>query len=365
MPEMSDAPLTRADRAVVAALFAATVAALVAAPASAAAQSMRSTRESADLLLTPGGRAVASVSAGAQVQAHESRGTFTRVTIRGFVDASFLAGARDSFPVSIRGRNGTVRMRASGARTAPIVADLYAGMGLAQASRNGAWAEVSRSGWIRTAALGDPPRGGARSVSAVETSREQPLAERPSPVPESTAEQLGDPATVPEGWVLTPNRATEIRGAPNGTALATAKPGAAIMPLARERGWVRVRVEGWVQERDLVPADSASRRAPSAADLRADPEGHRGQTVSWQVEILKLQFADPLRPGMAPDEPYLLARGPGSEGAVIYLAVPPSLLATARSLPPLTRVSVTARVRNGRSEPVGVPILDLIRIVRM
>ena len=59
------------------------------------------------------------------------------------------------------------------------------------------------------------------------------------------------------------------------------------------------------------------------------------------------------------DEPYLLAKGPGSENALLYLAVPPSLLNQAKGLPPLTRVLITARVRVGRSEPVGTPILDL------
>jgi hypothetical protein len=97
----------------------------------------------------------------------------------------------------------------------------------------------------------------------------------------------------------------------------------------------------------------------SAADLRADPDATHGKTVQWDVQILSLQIADPLRPEMARDEPYLLAKGPGTEDALLYLAVPPSLLAQAKALPPLTRVLITARVRSGHSEPVGIPILDL------
>jgi hypothetical protein len=62
---------------------------------------------------------------------------------------------------------------------------------------------------------------------------------------------------------------------------------------------------------------------------------------------------------MTPDEPYLLARGPGSEGGLLYLTIPPALLAEAKIIPPLTIVVVTARVRAGRSEPVGTPILEL------
>jgi hypothetical protein len=82
------------------------------------------------------------------------------------------------------------------------------------------------------------------------------------------------------------------------------------------------------------------------------------------VQVLSLQTADPLRPELARDEPYLLAKGPGAEDALLYLAVPPSLLAQASAIPPLTRVLITARVRSGHSEPVGIPILDLRSIAK-
>ena len=84
--------------------------------------------------------------------------------------------------------------------------------------------------------------------------------------------------------------------------------------------------------------------------------------VQWDVEVMSLQIADPLRVALARDEPYLLVRGPGSENTIIYLAVPQSLLSEVRGLPPLSRVHVTARVRNARSEPAGTPVLDLLSI---
>ena len=135
-------------------------------------------------------------------------------------------------------------------------------------------------------------------------------------------------------------------------------------PLARERGWMRVRVEGWVQERDLIPVDTALRSGLTAADLKADPEGTKGKIVRWSVQVLALQTADPLRKDLAPDETYLLARGPDEENALLYLAVPPSLLEDVRTIPALTPVIISARVRVGRSQPVGVPILDLRSITR-
>ncbi len=77
-----------------------------------------------------------------------------------------------------------------------------------------------------------------------------------------------------------------------------------------------------------------------------------------------MQTADALRTGLAPGEPYLLALGPGLEKTLVYLAVPPTLLAIARNLPAMAQVIVVARVRNGRSEPAGVPVLDIQSLTR-
>jgi hypothetical protein len=156
-----------------------------------------------------------------------------------------------------------------------------------------------------------------------------------------------------------------LRDAPDGQSFATLSPGVALEPVARDRGWVRVRAEGWVKESDVGPVDS-NRVVLSAADLRADPDGARGKRVRWDIEVLAMATADPLRKGLNPDEPYLLARGPGSESALLYVAIPPSLVATAHSLASLAPVPVAlgATVRLGRSDPVGVPILDAQSLTR-
>jgi hypothetical protein len=158
-------------------------------------------------------------------------------------------------------------------------------------------------------------------------------------------------------------RTAPATGAATTPAVAQLAKGAAVEVTGRDRDWVRVKVEGWVRESDLMIADSTL--APlSAADIRSNPERARGRLVQWHVEAVALQTADPLRTGLAPGEHYLLALGPGPEKALVYLAVPDNLLANARSLPPLAQVTVTARVRNGRSEPAGVPILDLQSLTR-
>lgn len=174
---------------------------------------------------------------------------------------------------------------------------------------------------------------------------------------------LGTPVT--DMPALAPVAPVPLRDAPDGRSLATLAPGVTLEAVARDRGWVRVRAEGWVKESEVAPVDSA-RVVLSAADLRADPDGARGKHVRWDVEVLAMATADPLRKGLNPDEPYLLARGPGSESALLYVAIPPALVTAARALASLAPVPVTlaATVRVGRSDPVGVPILDAQSLTR-
>lgn len=163
------------------------------------------------------------------------------------------------------------------------------------------------------------------------------------------------PGSVP----LRPAARTELRTSPNGAVIGTVTGATTVSPLARERGWVRVRMEGWVRERDLLPVDSTLRAGLSAADMRVDPEGVKGKLVRWDVEVLAFQRADALRRDLQLNEPYLLARGPAGENALLYLAIPPGLVAEARSIPALKLMRITARVRTGRSAPTNVPILDV------
>lgn len=158
-------------------------------------------------------------------------------------------------------------------------------------------------------------------------------------------------------------RPAPVTGAASGPATGQIAKGAIVQVLARDRDWVRVRLEGWVREADLLVSDTTL-RALSAADIRSDPAGARGKLVKWEVEAVSLQVADALRTDLRTGEHYLLALGPGAEKTLLYIAIPPLLLASVRSLPPLAAVTVTARVRTGRSEPAGVPILDLQSITR-
>ena len=189
-----------------------------------------------------------------------------------------------------------------------------------------------------------------------------------TPTPPRTA------ATAPVAPVVTPPVSNEsynlagpsaLRDAPSSAAIGELQKTANVEVIARDRGWSRVRIEGWVPDSVLVPADTTFRANLSAADLRADPVSARGKMVLWNVEFLALQTADPLRRGLADEEPYILARGPRSENALLYLVVPPSLIGTARALQPLAKIIVTARVRDGRRDPVGILILAIQTILRI
>ena len=326
------------------------------------------------LLATPGGRAVASLQAGAPVTTGAVRAGFTEVTIEGHVSSTVLAGPREQFAISAR--TDGARLRATASTDGRILAELRQGMGLTRVSATGAWVRVRRTGWVATAALAVPSRPAAAS----------PSASRPSPASGAAtgtgaAQSGGRPGAAGDTGAgvaarraaesgvpgaLTPRVPIALLGAPEADTLGLLSMGTTLTPLARERGWVRVRIDGWVPEADVIPADTTLRSDLSAADLRADPGATRGRLVRWEVQLLALQTADPLRRGLRPDEPYFLARGPGRENALLYVAVSPALLPAVRPLAAAAPVGVTitARVRDGRSEPVGVPILDLVSIAR-
>lgn len=314
-------------------------------------------RAPARFLHAPDGRLLAELPAGSVVRAGATRGAFTEVTLEGFIHSSLLGGARDSFPVSVSGSSG-VRLRAQPNATAPVVAALQRGMGFSRVARQGDWVRVRRSGWIGTAALA--PRVSVATPPAAAPQRPAAIAAA-APVADTTTQP--DDGT-PRSGQLVAMREVPLRTGPGGRTLATVAQGTRVTTVSRESGWVRVRVEGWVPERDVVTADTSLRASLSAADLRADPAGTRGKLVRWNVQSLAFQVADPLRGGLHPDEPYLLARGPDGENALLYLALPPSLVEQGKGLPPLAEIVITARVRDGRSPPVGVPVLEVEALTR-
>jgi hypothetical protein len=341
-------------------------------PAGATAGAQTALSAAAEGHNAPGGVVVLSLSAGTKVAVVSTKGANALVTIEGWVDASRLAGALDTFPASVDSK-ASLRVRATASATGAILAELHPRIGVRPLGKSGTWVQIRRSAWIPASALpkptpptkatAAPPTKAATTPPVKAAATPQVKAAVTAPVKAAVAPPAPAAAAAPVVPVvpgaMSASKPTKLLVAPGGAIVGELAQGAIVMPLAHDHGWAKVRVEAWVPDGDLSPADSSMGARLSAADLRADPEATHGKTVQWDVQILSLQIADPLRPEMARDEPYLLAKGPGTEDALLYLAVPPSLLAQAKALPPLTRVLITARVRSGHSEPVGIPILDL------
>ena len=307
-----------------------------------------------DLKARPGGPVIASISPGTRVTTGGASGSDTQVTFEGWVDASRLGPRRDSFPATVSGRL-TLRVRAQASQRAAIVAVLQPGTGLFTLSRQGTWTRVRRTAWAPTAAV---QRAAAGALTAAGR------AARTATPPTAAAGPAARAGTAVATTGVVGSAGARLRDLPVGRVFGGLTPGSAVEVLGRQSGWVRVRADGWIADKDLGGADSLAPPGVRAADLRADPQGMKGRVVQWDVEILSLQIADPLRVELGRDEPYLLARGPGDENVVLYLAVPGNLLVEARGLPPLSKVRITARVRSGRSEPAGTPILDLLSITK-
>jgi SH3-like domain-containing protein len=297
------------------------------------------------------GKSVARLSSGAKLTVGEAKGAETKVTLNGWVDESRLRINSEKKTGVVKGES-MLRIRASASLEGAVYAELRPGVSVTTGAKDGTWIRVSRVMYVSTSSLG-------KQEKAVAKAPPQPapkvVAKIPAPAPSPVVEV---PQIAPTGSYAA-SRPTKLVTAPGGRVSGELPKGAIVEPMARDHGWVKVRIEGWVNERDLTPADSSYASTITAADLRAEPERMRGKTVRWEVQILSLQTADPLRSDFAKDEPYLLARGPGTENAILYLAVPPSMLQEVKSIPPLTPMIITARVRTGRSEPVGTPILDL------
>jgi len=341
------------------------------APVCLAAQS--TVRSQTVLRTAPNGSSVAQVRVGASLATSASQRGWSKVTLEGYVHRSVVGGRRGSYSISVNADGGAY-LRSTPSRSGRVLALVADGSGLTKVSTRGEWIRVRRTGWLVASALRESePTVAARKRET----QKKPTARRASAAATTiaghAAKASGDSTAVAEGDV-TPDSATQavtalalarrttLYTAPDGGSLGSIDSSARVTAVARDRGWVRVQVEGWVRAQDLGPSDSTVLTTISAADLRAQPDRYRGQVIRWVVQKIAVETADPLRKGMAPDEPYILARGPGQENSLLYLALPPSLVDQAKRIDPLGAITVTARVRSGRSEPSGVPLLDVLSI---
>ena len=203
----------------------------------------------------------------------------------------------------------------------------------------GVWAEVEVEGWVPSGSVAPATREGHNGV---------------------IASLGGEP----------------LRSEPAGSVTGFLLEGFLVDRVEEREGWSRIRRSGWVREAALGPGGGAGvgpgdvRRGGveavlpgvSAAALRANPDEYAGARLRWTVRFLSLERAEPERIDFYEGEPFLLARAPDPGDGLIYVAVPPELLAAAEKLRPLQTLDILVKVRTGRSALLRVPILDLLAL---
>ncbi len=266
-------------------------------------------------------------------------------TIEGWIPENALHDdKRDGFDVSVSLQAGTtVRDKPGGAALAS--ARLGALFDRIEVKSN--WVHVKRTGWIAsTAARRDrSSQGDDRLTEGCSATGRSPLH----------VNQLDDNqqkvAALPSATTL----ASDVNGAP----VATLEAPLHADVVEHRNGWSRVRIDAWV--RDAAVGNAPEPAGITAAAIRAAPDKYVGQTVEWTVQLIGIQKADELRPELTAGQPFLLVRGPLPETGFVYVAVTNEEAETFRKLEPLTKMTIRATVKAGKSHFLPTPVLTFVR----
>lgn len=261
-----------------------------------------------------------------------------------------------------------------------ILARLESGAVLEELRRDGRWVRVRRRAWMWSASVRDvspnrspassaEPAGarsggdgdagaGARRASDEAGATDANGADGSRAGSGSVEAESGAPARV---LTVGPEGAT-LRGAPGDSAIGSVRAGTEVSVVERRGQWARVRVEGWLRAPEVAQDTAAPRTGVTVRDLADHPERYQGTRVRWTVQFISLERAERIRTEFYAGEPYLLARGPGEDRPIVYLAVPSALMDRVERLEPLDRIEVVGRVRTPRSPLTGAPVLDLQEI---
>jgi membrane protein implicated in regulation of membrane protease activity len=325
--------LTRARLSLLAAMVVATTAPL-------AAQVVRVTVPEENFRKEPAASSsnrLATVLEGTTLAVRERQGRWVLGELEGWIwAASVQTTDRDGFSLIVS-KTGGENLRREPDVDAPRSAILMQGMLLDSLGAEGDWRRVRRAAWIWSAS----------TAETEDAARPPEVAAAPTPATPAAADRI-----------VVGSTSAGLLVSPDGDTAAVVDSGTDLEVLAREGGWTRVRLEGWVWEAATLPPDSATGEF-SVADLRANPEQFRGRRVEWTVRFVALQRAEAIRTDFYEGEPYFLANPPSRSRDLVYVAVPPELLPAVEELAALQTVDIVGRVRTGRSQ-TGVPILDLI-----
>lgn len=341
---------------------------LVPPPAPVAAQVAATVRVEENFRREPNGLILARVTPGTELRVLDTRDGWSQVELVGWVWLPSLQVSDDPDLELVVAASGGENLRAepSGA----ILARLVDGALLAELERAPSWARVSRIGWIWSASLNAAPAPSAVSAGGAAAS-----APASASAPRSGAAQTGEArstprgpaARTPGGFVGSPGG--PILAAPDGDTLAVARPSSDVEVVRREGNWARVRIEGWMWmpvSASEQPSDTTEGAPPALepGDLATSAGNHAGRAVEWTLQFISLERAEEIRTDFFRGEPFLLTRFGGGDGPFVYVAVPLERLSEVEGLVPLETITVTGRIRTAASSLTGVPIVDLVSIVR-
>ncbi|HET9582403.1 MAG TPA: hypothetical protein VFP76_06265 [Gemmatimonadota bacterium] len=292
------------------------------------------------------GRLLGHLHRGTPLERLGGRGDWTRVGVHGWMWRRSLEKAGDHYQVT------PVRENLREGPGGEILGTLERGVEVRRVGGNDKWFEIEMIGWLPDSAV-RPPAG----ADAAPGGDGEPRTDA-APPPASPSRP---PAAPPAGRV-TAGRLTEetgLRGSPGGTLVTTIPSGTVLRTLERRGAWTRVEVEGWVPS-EAVSTDGGAASAPEAVALA--PDRFTGRRVQWTLEHVALQQAESWRSDFKDGEWYGLARVPG-RATYVYLVVPAALLDEFRGLSPFETIRIEGRVRTGRSELTGNPVIEVERLL--
>jgi hypothetical protein len=241
-----------------------------------------------------------------------------------------------------------------------ILGTLERGVEVRRVGGDDKWFEIEMIGWLPASAVRPPA---AAAGTGPEEKTEGPREEA-APSPEAASPPSATPAPLPAAYAGrgTAGRVDEevgLRGSPGGSVVTTIPSGTVLRTVERRGAWTRVQVEGWVPS-ESVTTDGGTASAPEAVALA--PDRFTGRRVQWTLEHVALQKAEAWRTDFEDGEWYGLARVP-DRGTYVYLVVPASLLDEFRGFSPFETIRIEGRVRTGRSELTGNPVVEVARLL--
>jgi hypothetical protein len=297
------------------------------------------------------GRLLGHLHRGTPLERLGGRGSWTRVGVHGWMWPKSLERSGNVYEVIPTREN--LRDGPNG----QILGTLERGVEVRRVGGNDRWFEIEMIGWLPDSAVrplkaasvpgtaepevktGEPPEEAVRSPEA-----SPPAPAAPSPGRETAgrvAEEIG------------------LRASPGGAVVTTIPPGTVLRTVERRGAWTRVQMEGWVPS-ESVTTDGGTASAPEAVALA--PDRFTGRRVQWTLEHVALQKAEAWRSDFEDGEWYGLARVP-DRAIYVYLVVPAALLDDFRGFSPFETIRVEGRVRSGRSELTGNPVVEVARLL--